>query len=735
MNPFFSIFHAVAHRRSPNLRHPIQTLIALFFSIIFTLYSTTVRADTVDTQFWYSPNRLFSQLPTDITHLYFSLYNTGALPVTRIVDETAPSISEVLVKLNLFYGPHFPTELDALLCDLNRNICRRAIDFVRTTDASDINAQMTTLAGTKSSKGVWRFRIGDPVIVPALDFESYIDTRPYIIKKGERLEKVVVELTHGCSDFNKECRQAIQNSNRLVPDLFSDDFTGLLYVPTFVLRTDLSKVPKEVIDPTKLNSLKLGERAVLTSPTVRSATAPLAFPSDSATGGQASVNNAVRTVPTIRKAVEQSVHNFSLFSNSMDGNALNNLANRLALERMPFKVRAEFPPDLAHRSDVAVLDQVFDINPCGFGGRLTIFHVDNRVDTTPANAECHLEFTPGDKLNSSDHGTHVAGLIGASQDGNLVGINPYSYILGIEFPVDSADDNKTQQALIDRLKEADTQFMPRIINMSFGYTPDPTKNGDKDLLQDFMKQSQNSLLFVVAAGNNGQNLDGSCFLRPACFSNLPNVITVVGADGSGTTIKRWTDSNYSSDNFQIAALGADILSVATGGRLGYLSGTSQAAPQVAAAASLLLARNIMPPYKVKQRLVACSNFDVPDLGTVGGLLDIECALHLNEDVVATIGPNVILGSLDEVLPEEGFRFSISGEPTRNFSLDGILAIVKPVTSTKYIVVYTDDGKNVRVLRNLVLKAADDRILRFTRQDGAPAEVRISELNRWVRKIN
>src|SRR5690606_735232 len=129
-------------------------------------------------------------------------------------------------------------------------------------------------------------------------------------------------------------------------------------------------------------------------------------------------------------------------------------------------------------------------------------------------------------------------------------------------------------------------------------------------------------LIVAAAGNENRNLENeaNCRITPACFYNLPNVVTVVGIDRSPDAPRIWKKNSAQGSNhsrkFAIAAVADHVWSTARGNKLGMTSGTSIAAPQVTAAASLvisaaehLLASQIgelgarLPPKVVKGRLI------------------------------------------------------------------------------------------------------------------------------------
>ncbi len=181
--------------------------------------------------------------------------------------------------------------------------------------------------------------------------------------------------------------------------------------------------------------------------------------------------------------------------------------------------------------------------------------------------------------DNDDHGTHVAGIIGAAV-GNGTGI------AGIAGEVDvklmalkingGSKGTGSLSAAIEAIKYA-TRMGADICNLSWGTSQSVAA------LKQVMQES--NMLFVAAAGNTGDNNDVKP-IYPADLG-LDNVISVtfINAVGELTSL-----SNYGPNSVDLAAPGEDIYST-TVGNYASLSGSSMAAPQVTGVAAIIYACN------------------------------------------------------------------------------------------------------------------------------------------------
>lgn len=186
---------------------------------------------------------------------------------------------------------------------------------------------------------------------------------------------------------------------------------------------------------------------------------------------------------------------------------------------------------------------------------------------------------------SSDHGTHVAGIVGAARNNGIGidGITPRVKLMILRV-VPNGDERDKDVALA--IKYA-VRNGASIINMSFGkdYSPDAAQ------VQAVCKWAQDrDVLLVHAAGNDGQNLDyGENYpYMPYEENNLENEAWIeVGASTLYAESLAADFSNYGEASVDLFAPGEDIYSTLPVDTYGFNSGTSMAAPVVTGVAGII----------------------------------------------------------------------------------------------------------------------------------------------------
>ena len=292
---------------------------------------------------------------------------------------------------------------------------------------------------------------------------------------------------------------------------------------------------------------------------------------------------------------------------------------------------------------IGVLDNRLDADHCDFDKNVAMSKSESSGwarDLEPASF-CGQEWNGS--LLRYHHGTHVVGLIAAMLNGKgTVGLNPYAAIKFAQVNMDDFSSPKAQTELIESILVS--MALVRVINVSWQYVIEGGEDGFMRLLDQGGPLM--SKLVVASAGNSGTHYGPgeNCRIRPACL-DFENVISVVGLDANLEAPELWVTVNDAGSNsgsrFDIAAVAENVLSTAAGNYVGRLSGTSQAAPQVTAAASLIHSvfkrnhsaqRDYLPPHRVKNRLMYTADLYQHLLKDVfSGRLNVQRALAVADD--------------------------------------------------------------------------------------------------------
>ncbi len=174
----------------------------------------------------------------------------------------------------------------------------------------------------------------------------------------------------------------------------------------------------------------------------------------------------------------------------------------------------------------------------------------------------------GDPMDDNGHGTHCAGIIGATGDNGqgVTGVNWNVSIMALKFLDSSGSGTTTDQ--LECLEYAREMGAHITSNSYGGWRPHSQAEYDAIAAMDN--------LFVAAAGNDGLNIDqswpggtvgdayvpanSSWYHYPAAY-NLPNVLTVGATDRNDV---RASFSNYGATRVDLFAPGSQILSTMPG---------------------------------------------------------------------------------------------------------------------------------------------------------------------------
>jgi subtilisin family serine protease len=269
-------------------------------------------------------------------------------------------------------------------------------------------------------------------------------------------------------------------------------------------------------------------------------------------------------------------------------------------------------PDSAyakHTVSIAIIDDGIDYNHPSLAYKIS-------------RTEPGWDFEDGDGEpydQGESHGTHVAGIAAShSELIRIIGIRKVKVF-------DVFNNSAAIKSVAEGIDYA-AQRGAKIVNMSLG-----TPHGDWSSVAERMR-SHSEILFVVASGNEGLNLNqekmypASLNYRPApdSLKPIPNLLVV----GSNTG-KNWT-SNWGNRTVDILADGDKVKSAINGGGTAKFSGTSMSAPRVAnIAARILLERPDLKTAEVISILENSADIDAdPAYVRDGRILNAARALKM-----------------------------------------------------------------------------------------------------------
>jgi subtilisin family serine protease len=723
----------------------VSTVVAVILSAYpsYTQNAANQPADARDNEdkvLWTSTSSTAIDFGRELSELYTTLFSAGRLSLRPYVVAQSNSIEKVLRDIGNLVGPEFPLAIDSLACDLNANRCERErIRPVIGNDQKDVRPN--AFVGFAPSPTKWKLTPGDVLVLPAIRLTLIPKWVQVSVGPNQSISYLVTKVLGGCIDYDASCQKSILQYNRKLDEaaLAAAAFTGTLSLPVVAAHAtvDISSANERQPSGPPIVAERPGQSLELTP----SPDGSYKVKNDLAVG----FDSKSEIIKNLRPNILGGASNGARFQ---AGNAPNVKIDALVsndfdekqkdiskLIVFPYATLGDYPP-LLRGGTIGIFDSWVDSNHCAF--EIGRFQINNL--SAPQNAlvgNCNEQTTTGDL----DHGTHIAGLIaGKRPAGNSFGLNPYATLLSYEVDFSKLSDSAELNALatnINKMPGANAE----VVNLSFGYMLDPQR-GIQDPVQTAIASQRDRTLFVMAAGNYGTDVSYICDLRPTCF-DLPNVIVVAALDRNIDLPKLLSaangklQTNYGS-RVHIGAIGEDVFSTAAFGRYGVMSGSSFAAPQVAAIASLVMRKyHKLSPQQIKNRLIYCSDH-VAALGDrlFGGRLNASCALDGESGYLKlnTAGAGAANRGFFQAGSTAKFRDRENGRVVQ-MPIEGVRALhFDPDRQVFTVYFNADKDSDSRLLRetNLVPEAPSDTITFI--ESGLPKPIRMTEIVRYISSV-
>ncbi len=202
----------------------------------------------------------------------------------------------------------------------------------------------------------------------------------------------------------------------------------------------------------------------------------------------------------------------------------------------------------------------------------------------------------GNMKDTHSHGTHVSGIIGATQNNNvgIAGVASNVRIMGIRTVPNNGDelDVDVIESFLYAAKNG-----AKIINCSFGKAHNEGGMAVSETIKHIGETY--GVLVIAASGNSSQNID-SRLTYPASFENDHLMVIASTSNRGGMSYF----SNYGKKNVDLAAPGSSVYSTTPNNRYSSMSGTSMASPAAAGVAAEVLSHNpALGPVELKNLLM------------------------------------------------------------------------------------------------------------------------------------
>lgn len=217
---------------------------------------------------------------------------------------------------------------------------------------------------------------------------------------------------------------------------------------------------------------------------------------------------------------------------------------------------------------------------------------DNLEDVNDRFYGNNVVWSPSLHIRVRDHGTHVAGIVGAVR-GNGVGMDGVAGDVELMIVRAIPDGDEYDKDVANAIRYA-VDNGANVINMSFSKRVSSHPEWVEKALRYAEKKG---VLLVRGAGNSSVNIDSVIlYPRPYIGKRKVSTLLVVGAsDAKGNPAKF---SNFSQYEVDVFAPGDAINSTVSGNKYSVQGGTSMAAPMISGLAAILM--TYYPELSAKQ---------------------------------------------------------------------------------------------------------------------------------------
>ena len=643
------------------------------------------------------------------------------LPLVKYVDRDGLSPAEILANNERLVGGSVAPVLEIYLCKLNRHVCDLE------TSGTAQRARWRNIKAPPGSAAPEQECLQGHLpayilCLPDIKVHRYFTSTvfPYDSKR-EKLEELVVKRSGGCPKFDERCQRIIKDLNRAQLPEASDK----IRLPVAAYRVTLP-----VADAGHLDRI--------------TATLDQVIQRIAAKGGLAQQQaNLYYTVTTPLKPQSHPVNPVEIDSDPMTA-----YLKPLEIMKYPYRTAKEFYKEKMALVTVGIWDTHVDPEHCDYVARdvkaIALsdpipFNKDTDPVIPPTAPDCDNMRDPLELR--WDHGTHVAGIVGARFNGHgIAGINPRALLWTYEIDggarLDKDDDP------LYRIVTSSEIRIPTVINISLA----EEMNLYQSLLEAFIKKNLH-VLWVTASGNDGAEVDrpANCRIIPACLSTFDtygdSVISVVALDADG--VGRWFGKQKSSNwgiGFDVAAVGVTV-STLHGNSFGLMAGTSVATPYVSGLASLIFAtsRTTLMPKQVKDRILYTVDFtNALDSIVHFGRINFTRALRfqtdrveLKKDFCPVSGcefPRNVKKALESITVTEGIQDGKEFDTDVDLKMSSIRRIAAKDDSDRFWIVYTDSKGTLHKIQDAKIRGTPQ--LKF-KDAVAPAAVAISTVKDYT----